>query len=195
MANLTKRYLSLTQEQNFPNLTRALYEVKSDPTPLANTHIIPAYNCIAFAAGDDTRWWEPDQNQVYYWPISNRDYTVECYIEVFESLGYQKLESGIPAASIHEPGFEKVAIYYSRMGNPWTPRDSPTHAALQTKNGIWKSKLGQDEDIEHLNLECLNGDDITGRIEPYGEPVKIMKRRRGFLGWLTRSFLRVVRLL
>lgn len=168
MASSIKRYLAPCQEQNFPNLTRDLYEVKSGPTP--------AYNCIAFAAGDDTRWWEPDPNQVYYWPISKRDYTVQCYSEAFESLGYIKCEGEIPLSAIYESSFEKVAIYHTRIGNPWTPSGSPTHAALQTGDGIWMSKLGPWEDIEHVNLECLSGDDPTGTIQPYGEPIRILKR-------------------
>lgn len=60
MANSDKKYLEDWQEENFPRLTRELYEVKSDATPLINANIVSPYNCIAFAAGDDTRWWEPD---------------------------------------------------------------------------------------------------------------------------------------
>jgi hypothetical protein len=41
--------------------------------------------------------------------------------------------------------------------------------ARQLSNGKWTSKLGQDEDIEHENLEGLVG-------EIYGSVVCIMKK-------------------
>ncbi len=53
MARLVKRYLHPDLEFHFPNLTRAMYEVMSDATLLSNSNVIPPYNCIAFAAGDD----------------------------------------------------------------------------------------------------------------------------------------------
>jgi hypothetical protein len=174
MASLSKRFLDPDRERHFPFLTRDLYEVKSEETPVIRSHIVPSYNCIAFAAGDTTRWWEPDQAGQYFWPSHiPREYTVERCVEVFEWLGYEKCANATP-----ESGFEKVSVYYTPVGNPWIPRGSPTHAALQMDNGIWKSKLGPWEDIEHLTLECLNGNDISGSIEPYGEPVQILKRRR-----------------
>jgi hypothetical protein len=152
MANSPKRYLPPLREANFPNLSKDLYEVTSDETN--------DYNCIAFAAGDNTRWWEPDPHGVYYWPSQiKREYTVECYVEVFESLGYQKCR-----CSLRKRGFEKVALYHDPVGN------SPTHAARQLPNGIWKSKLGGWEDIEHKTLKCLNGR------TSYGELVQILKR-------------------
>src|SRR6266478_6072660 len=137
MANSNKRYLVDWKEDSFPYLDKNLYEVKSDETPLANCLAVPPYNCFAFAAGDDTRWWEPDLAGQYYWPSGiARDYTVAACIEMFESLGYEKCWQSTP-----EPEFEKVAVYHTRLGNPWTPSGSLTHAALQ-QNGIWKSKLG-----------------------------------------------------
>ena len=169
MTSSPKRYLPKIREENFPNLTKDVYEVTSDETP--------DYNCIAFAAGDDTRWWEPDPHGVYYWPIVKREYTVECYIDVFESLGYEKCR-----CSLKKRGFEKVALYYDPVGCVATPDhpevlpNSPTHAARQLPNGAWKSKLGGWEDIEHRNLKCLNGTDITGKRISYGEPVQILKR-------------------
>ncbi len=189
MASSVKKYLDPDLERHFPNLTRQVYEVKSNPTPFTNANIVLPYNCIAFAAGDDKRWWWPDG--VHYWPAGvTQEETVEAFIEMFESLGYEKCEKNNPA---HEPGFDKVAIYWTKVGNPWTLPKSPTHAALQIHDGIWKSKLGEHEDIEHINLECLTGDDMTGRIEPYGVPVQIMKRRRGLVGLLIRAVYKLVR--
>jgi len=50
-----------------------------------------------------------------------------------------------------EPGFEKIVIYVDDA-------DVPTHAARSLQNGMWTSKLGDEEDIEHATLrvvECL----------------------------------------
>jgi hypothetical protein len=91
--------------------------------------------CIPFAAGDKTRWWEPDAGSVYFWPIPKREYTVDCLNEAFESLGYKKCK-----CSLKKRGFEKVAIYHDPVGfvegvydfGIWHPEvlpKSPTHAA------------------------------------------------------------------
>ena len=163
MASSVKRYLAPAREKNFPNLTKNLYEVVDDETD--------AYNCIAFAAGDKTRWWEPDPYGVYYWPIPRREYTVSCYVELFESLGYKKCK-----CSIRWRGIERVALYYDPVGSPQMPPNSPTHAAKQFPNGRWRSKLGAWELIEHKGLTCLNGTDATGSRTSYGEPFQLFKR-------------------
>jgi hypothetical protein len=174
MASSPKRYLSPEREANFPHLTKDLYEVTEDETN--------AYNCIALAAGDKTRRWEPDQTQVYFWPIPKREYTVECFIEAFESLNYQRCR-----CSLKKRRFEKVALYHDPAGcceaidnfGFWHPEvlpNSPTHAAKQLPSGIWNSKLGDWEEIEHKTLKCLNGTDTTGKRVSYGEPIQILKR-------------------
>jgi len=174
MASSPKRYLPQEREENFPCLTKNLYEVTRDETI--------DYNCIALAAGDRTRRWEPDPSGVYYWPISKREYTVECFVEMFESLGYQKCK-----CSLKKRLFEKVALYYDPVGcveavdnfGLWHPEvlpNFPTHATKQLLNGIWNSKLGDWEEIEHRTLRCLNGTDITGKRSSYGKPVQILKR-------------------
>jgi hypothetical protein len=53
MAISPKRFLQQDREENFPNLTKQNYHVTSDETG--------DYNCIAFAAGDESNWWWPDQ--------------------------------------------------------------------------------------------------------------------------------------
>lgn len=169
MASSTKRFLPDLREKNFPLLTRELYEVVGD----ANAD----YNCIAFAAGDTTRWWEPDPLGVYYWPIANREYTVPCYSEMFESLGYERCR-----CSLRKRRFEKIALYHDPVGCVATLfqaavlPNTPTHAARQFSSGYWRSKLGPWELIEHKTLKCLNGTDRTGRRTSYGEPIRFFKR-------------------
>ena len=50
-----------------------------------------------------------------------------------------------------EVGFEKVAIYAQADG-------APTHAARQLPDGTWTSKLGQEVDIGHTDLQGVSGD-------------------------------------
>ena len=139
-------------ERWFPRLRGADYKVTS-----------PAqadYNCIAWAAGDDSRWWEPDSLSQYYWPEGvPRQYTVMAYREAFEALGFEVCQD----ANL-EPETEKVALFAGRDG-------SPTHAARQLEDGTWTSKLGQLEDIQHQQLDHVSGGD-------YGEPVLVLKRHK-----------------
>ena len=75
------------------------------------------------------------------------------------SLGYEKGDDfGL------EIGVEKVAIFANEDF-------LPTHAARQLEDGSWTSKLGEEEDIMHVQLEH-----VRGRI--YGIPVLVMRRPR-----------------
>ncbi len=137
-------------ELNFPRLTDTAYGITSEATP--------DYNCIAWAAGDDSRWWEPDPFFQYYWPERvERQYTVRAYAEAFLGLGFELCTDGA-----FEEGKEKVAIFAA-------PDGLPTHAARQLSDGTWTSKLGKSVDIRHVNLE-----DVGGRI--YGDPVLMLQR-------------------
>lgn len=139
-------------ERLFPHLRGAPYEITSPAQP--------DYNCIAWAAGDSSRWWEPDGFGLYYWPESvPRKYTLEAYTEAFRRIGFEVCED-----STVEPGWEKVAIFVGADG-------MPTHAARQLPEGKWASKLGKREDIEHPQLN-----DVSGTY--YGKAVRILHRRR-----------------
>lgn len=82
-------------------------------------------------------------------------------LELFRSYGYELCENGIL-----ESGFEKIAVY---------ARDNkPQHAARQLATGLWTSKLGRYQDIEHATPEELEGD---GNRE-YGRIVAFMRRPR-----------------
>jgi hypothetical protein len=174
-----KRYLPRKLEKGlFPSLTRELYRIVSWPKWMIWWRL-KRYNCIAYAAGDNTRWWWPDPYYLYYWPDGvTREQSVPAFIEMFCSLKsrYNEFDE-----KLDEPNFEKVAIYFDRIGTPpHTFAGMPTHAARQTINGNWRSKLGRHAIIEHTTLECLNG-----RYPAYGEPIKILRRERieksGFL--------------
>lgn len=137
---------------------RGLHEITSDPESL--------YNCIAWATGDNTDWWSHKSG--YKWP-AKRTPMVTSLIAVFRSVGFKKCENGSA-----EEGYEKVALY-AKYG-VWK------HAARQIRSGKWASKLGEDEDIEHENPECLCGDDY-GEIycymrRPYDKKAKTRKASR-----------------
>jgi len=121
----------------FPGLIDSGFSIMSPETP--------EYNCIAWAAGDNEAWWEPDLFNLGFWPSNvSREFTLNSYIEAYETLGYTRCEN-----AEYEESFEKVVIFVD-------PNGKPTHAARQLNSGRWTSKLGQLEDIEH-NLEGLIG--------------------------------------
>jgi hypothetical protein len=121
------------------------------------------YNCIAWAAGNDSRWWWPDANNIGYWPPTiPREETVAAFVSAYALQGYTQCIDGAL-----EPGFEKIAIYGLTVGSDLVP----THAARQLADGRWTSKLGNCEDIEHDTLEGLNG-------PRYGAPVCYLRRPR-----------------
>jgi len=128
----------------FPLLAETQYQETSPATP--------EYNCIAWAAAEDTDWWWPDVFGDYYWPPdAPRVETMEAFVVAYGLLGYKPCET----ADL-EPGYEKIALYRDSQ-------DQPTHAARQLPSGKWTSKLGQLEDIEHDTLDGLDGD-LYGRV-------------------------------
>ena len=136
----------------FPKLQRAPFRVTSPPDP--------AYNCIAWAAGDTNDWWWPLENpEDAYWPEGVlRTRTLESFRDVFATLGYT-----VCAGERSEVDADKIALFADGLG-------IPTHAARQLPNGRWTSKLGSGEDIEH-ELHDLEGD-------LYGKVVLVMRRPR-----------------
>lgn len=140
-----------TIEDLFPNLRRDSYLIASPETI--------NYNCIAWAAGNSEKWWWPDLQNQYFWPLKiPREETLEAFVKVYEILGYTICQD-----SEYENGFEKIAIYVDSIGRP-------THAARQLSSVRWTSKLGRLEDIEHT-LDALTG-------SKYGYVGVIMKRSK-----------------
>ncbi len=136
-------------EALFPQLKAAGYQPTSEETS--------DYNCIAWAAGFNDRWWEMAPG--YHWPLPISVYTesVQSIVILFQSLGFSVCKT----ADL-EAGYEKVAIYGQD--------DEYTHAARQLPTGKWTSKIGDLEDIEHETLEGLVGTE-------YGIVKKMLKRK------------------
>jgi hypothetical protein len=113
------------------------------------------YNCIGWAAEDDSNWWWPTVDT--YWPsAAPLETTVQAFTIAFGTLGYEICPDG----SL-ETGFQKVVLY--------TKQGVPTHMARQLESGDWTSKLGPSYDIVHENVLSVEGSE-------YGDAVLFMKR-------------------
>lgn len=95
-----------------------------------------------------------------FWPIpidSKDPVTLTAFIEAFKTEHYE-----ICSDAAFEDGYEKVAIYVDQSSEP-------THAARQLPSGVWTSKMGKGEDIEHDTLEVIEN-------IHYGKPKIFLKR-------------------
>lgn len=141
----------MSLEAYFPNLRGTGYKITSPATI--------EYNCIAWSAGEQNRWWWPDAQEQHYWPAkAPREESVEAFTAAFEVIGF-----ALCLTAELEPGFQKVAIFANE--------GLPTHAARQLDDGRWTSKLGPNVDIEHVAVS-----DIAGEI--YGRVVIFLRRER-----------------
>jgi hypothetical protein len=142
--------------QDHPHLTQDTCVITS---PRSN-----GYNCIAWAAGDNTRWWWPvPLRGINYWPAGvPREQTIAAFVAAFGTRRFAPCRDG----SLEE-GIEKVALFARPMGALLVP----THAALQLESGQWTSKMGSLEDIVHITLDGVNG-------PAYGEAVQFLSRPR-----------------
>jgi hypothetical protein len=135
----------------FPNLQREGHTPRSPKSK--------KYNCIAWAAEDNARWWWP--TIPYYWPLGvPRANTLEAFVQAFESLGFIACDDSECLAPHFEPGITRIALYLLN--------GIPKHAARQINNKIWSSKMGSNMDIEHT-LNALEGPE-------YGRVKKILRR-------------------
>jgi len=146
--------LPIELEKFFPKLRSGNYEICSKATG--------RYNCVAFVNGDERHWWEPGTyGSRFYWPpnISQRD-NLEAWVELFEKQGYELTNN-------HdiESGVEKVALYVSFKDM------LPSHVA-RSDGRIWKSKLGKGQDIEHVSLDVLEGE----QQHEYGIVERVLKK-------------------
>jgi hypothetical protein len=150
--------------KHFPNLAASGFDVVNDCKSDRTIDLPVHYNCIAWAAGDDTQWWWPWDLAGYYWPEGLPKElpameTLGNFINAFKTVRYVECENGE-----FEDGFEKVAIFVNY-------RNKPLHAARLLPDGSWTSKLGEGEDIRHLSLFALEG-------IRYGKAVAFLKRER-----------------
>ena len=113
-------------------------------------------NCLGFALGDVKNWWEPPSGSGQYWPAGfPDDYRVETVEKIIRLHGFT-VEISLDA----QPTTDAIAIYAE--GSEWT------HFAC-FREGEWKSKLGQGNDVERILLNHFEVGD-------YGKVVKILCR-------------------
>ena len=80
----------------FSSLASEGFDIVDEPSPW--------YNCIAYAAGDTSKWWWPDG--INYWPPwATLTTKIESLQEVFAGKGYEQCED-----SGTEAGNQKVAL-------------------------------------------------------------------------------------
>ena len=141
--------VSQISPKQFPNSS-------SDPF-LITSRKDNAYNCIAWAYGDISKWFWPDNDYRSFWPKDiPHECTLDAFIRLFGKIGYEVCYDGEM-----EIGFEKIAIY--------TDSDNlPTHASRQLESGLWTSKLGIEYDVEHSLASMEDG--------VYGNVTVFMKR-------------------
>jgi len=121
------------------------------------------YNCIAWAAGENDRYWWPDPMESGYWPPGlRRSESIENFIEAFKTIGYECCDN-----ENAEESYDKIAIF-SKDGK------TATHASRQLESGKWTSKLGKSFDVEHGFNELKEVPEID---KYYGGIVVIMKRK------------------
>lgn len=120
------------------------------------------YNCLAWALGINWTWFQHDARCAgYYWPPGiDREWNEATIRKIFALHGFR--EEALSREL--EADYEKVAFYVDGGGEP-------SHFARQLANGNWTSKLGDLIDVEHTNLECLEGKD------QYGSVSFILKRK------------------
>ncbi|MBK6533519.1 MAG: hypothetical protein IPF99_29195 [Deltaproteobacteria bacterium] len=138
-----------------PRLSPATCEAHSDPTE--------DYNCLAFAANDQGRWWEPyvvpPTIPGVYWPTAvEPDNTVSAWSAALATVGFAPC-----ADDSCDPALVKVALF--AIG------ETATHAARQLLDGRWVSKLGDEADVIHTRASDVGGGG-------YGEPVCLLARPR-----------------
>ena len=132
----------------FPNLSGEDFKIVGVPTP--------KYNCIAYAADDPDNWWWPYKHGAYWPEHATMSENITSLREVFAELGYKECHD-----STFEPGYRKVALYEKH--------GEMQHAASQTPNGKWRSKIGRGPVVEHTSPEPLTSDS-------YGQPTIIMRK-------------------
>jgi len=154
--------------ESFPHLTENNHKPTSNATPeppVSNAYCI--YNCFAFVIGDETKFWWPN-DEYSYWPHSNAPDSVQELVSVLEEHNYEECNDGS-----YEKGVQKIAIFENR--------GDAVHVAIQPpyRNGIWKSRMQYNIDIEHDDLGSLETwpEDDPSR-QGYGRAVKFMRLRK-----------------
>lgn len=115
------------------------------------------YNCVAWAIGIETEWFEPSPAGV--WPIAQNGISIADYVAFFAHHGFAQCADGKLVK-----GLDKIVLYADAKGDF-------LHVAKQLVSGKWSSKLGPESDVKHATPDLLVG-------SYYGNPVTYMSRKR-----------------
>jgi len=128
------------------------------------------YNCVAYALGEVNKDIDmlalSKRIDLTPFGLSNDklDHSINGYIKLISGLySYEVCDN-----SEVEENFDKIVLF---EGLDEDGDISFLHIAKQLDNGIWTSKMGAFEDIEHLTPDAVNG--------LYGQPKVFMKRKKG----------------
>jgi hypothetical protein len=145
--------------QLFPKLAHSTWKIRGGP--------MGRYNCIAWAAGDTKRHWWPGVAPQSFWPNGDPTPTLNNFIQAYSTLGYAPCNMD----SSNDPSIKKITIY--TKSNMAMRLDEVQHASLQRITGVWSSKLGPWELVDH------EFDAVAGHVNcEYGDIVQMMSRKR-----------------
>jgi hypothetical protein len=147
MVILTRAMSKSDVEQDFPLLRGTAYDLSDEDFN---------YNCLAYALGDKSQWWEPPKGPEQYWPPGfSPDLSVETVVSIIKTHGFI-----VDSDTVGTPETDAIAIYAE--GDEWT------HFA-KFSGGSWSCKLGDGHDVIGVKLENLVG-------TLYGNVVKVLRR-------------------
>lgn len=151
---MTRKMRRLTRkdiEQAFPGLRGTAWAIKSRYTK--------RYNCLAWAAREKHRRWDTSNA---YWPAGVSRLSGFAYlVGAFQAEGFSVCNKS--ACQKYDQNYDSIVLYQLNVRG--------THAARLLHNGMWSSKLGDAEDIQHQTPEAVGG-------TIYGQPSVYMKRKR-----------------
>lgn len=141
-------------ELGFPLLRGTNWAIKSRRTRRCN--------CIAWAAREKHRRWDfGDQD---FWPEGvDKEDAIKYLIAAYAKFGFKVCHRD----ECDKYGGQHDIIVLYELNGEWL------HAARMLHNGMWSSKMGDCEDIQHETPEALSG-------VRYGDPTVFMKRKKGY---------------
>lgn len=115
-----------------------------------------SFNCIAWSCGNTQEW---------IWPAQpGAPGSLAAFDSLYGKLGYRRA-TGLDFR--RQPGVDKLVLY----GRVQNGQMACTHAARQSADGTWTSKLGKLPLIRHRTPDALSGPE-------YGQPVAVYVRAR-----------------
>lgn len=140
---------------NFPDAEN-IYEIKSDLPNLQDGEWAKTgdatyspesrpYNCFAWSLCRNDIGWV--YNIVDKWGNNNKIVEIEDFDRFYQSFGYEICGKSIQDCT-SKKGLKKIALFCKD--------EKPQHAAKESKDGWWESKLGNNIKIMH-RLEQMEG--------------------------------------